>query len=158
MPGTSCTTKPIIAQTGNLAAKKKAYPEHAIASVAPATSSKSLIKLIDPAPRRTDGASLKMKGLNVNNMGRLSLTGPGRASDVSLKEFRQGRRLHGMDGCEANGGILHLSQGRSRMNNGNTAAAFTPQPILGEFEMLDGLQVFVNGAKHTRIFPGFRSR
>jgi type III restriction enzyme len=34
-----------------------------------------------------------MKGLNVNNMGRLSLTGPGRASDVSLKEFREGRRL-----------------------------------------------------------------
>jgi type III restriction enzyme len=36
---------------------------------------------------------VEMKGLNVNNMGRLSLTGPGRASDVSLKEFRQGRRL-----------------------------------------------------------------
>ncbi len=36
---------------------------------------------------------VEMKGLNVNNMGRLSLSGPGRASDVSLKEFRQGRRL-----------------------------------------------------------------
>jgi type III restriction enzyme len=36
---------------------------------------------------------VEMKGLNVNNRGRLSLTGPGRASDVSLKEFRQGRRL-----------------------------------------------------------------
>ena len=36
---------------------------------------------------------VEMKGLNVNNMGRLSLSGPGRASDVSLKEFREGRRL-----------------------------------------------------------------
>jgi type III restriction enzyme len=36
---------------------------------------------------------VEMKGLNVNNMGRLSLSGPGRASDVSLKEFRAGRRL-----------------------------------------------------------------
>ena len=36
---------------------------------------------------------VEMKGLNVNNMGRLSLTGPGRASDVSLKEFREKRRL-----------------------------------------------------------------
>jgi type III restriction enzyme len=36
---------------------------------------------------------VEMKGLNVNNMGRLSLSGPGRASDVSLKEFRQARRL-----------------------------------------------------------------
>lgn len=36
---------------------------------------------------------VEMKGLNVNNMGRLSLSGPGRASDVSLKEFREKRRL-----------------------------------------------------------------
>jgi len=36
---------------------------------------------------------VEMKGLNVNNMGRLSLSGPGRASDVSLKEFRAARRL-----------------------------------------------------------------
>jgi type III restriction enzyme len=36
---------------------------------------------------------VEMKGLNVNNMGRLSLSGPGRASDVSLKEFREARRL-----------------------------------------------------------------
>jgi hypothetical protein len=33
----------------------------------------------------------------------------------------------GMDGCEANGGILHLSPGPSRINNSNTAVAFTSQ-------------------------------
>ena len=34
-----------------------------------------------------------MKGLNVNNVGKQSLSGPGAISDVSLKEFRAKRRL-----------------------------------------------------------------
>ena len=34
-----------------------------------------------------------MKGLNVNNEGRLSLTGPGRTDEVGLQEFRAKRRL-----------------------------------------------------------------
>ena len=36
---------------------------------------------------------LRVKGLNVNNAGKLSLSGPGRVSDVSLTEFRAKRRL-----------------------------------------------------------------
>jgi len=34
-----------------------------------------------------------VKGLSINNMGRLSLTGPGRADQVTLAEFRSKRRL-----------------------------------------------------------------
>ena len=36
---------------------------------------------------------MTVKGLNVNNAGKLSLSGPGRVSDVSLTEFRAKRRL-----------------------------------------------------------------
>jgi type III restriction enzyme len=36
---------------------------------------------------------VEVKGLNVNNQGRLSLSGPGRADDVTLQEFRAKRRL-----------------------------------------------------------------
>jgi type III restriction enzyme len=35
---------------------------------------------------------VEMKGLHVNNKGRLSLSGPGRVDDVTLKEFRAKRR------------------------------------------------------------------
>jgi type III restriction enzyme len=36
---------------------------------------------------------VEVKGLNINNQGRLSLSGPGKATDVTLKEFRAKRRL-----------------------------------------------------------------
>ncbi len=36
---------------------------------------------------------VEMKGLSYNDTGRLSLTGPGRIDEVSLKQFREGRRL-----------------------------------------------------------------
>ncbi len=36
---------------------------------------------------------VEVKGLNVNNQGRLSLSGPGRVDDVTLVEFRAKRRL-----------------------------------------------------------------
>lgn len=36
---------------------------------------------------------VEVKGLNVNNKGRLSLSGPGRVDDVTLAEFRSKRRL-----------------------------------------------------------------
>lgn len=36
---------------------------------------------------------VEMKALNVNNQGRMSLSGPGRIDDVSLKEFRSRRRM-----------------------------------------------------------------
>src|SRR5205807_2615522 len=36
---------------------------------------------------------VEVKGLNVNDQGRLSLSGPGRADDVNLAEFRSKRRL-----------------------------------------------------------------
>jgi type III restriction enzyme len=36
---------------------------------------------------------VEVKGLNVNNQGRLSLSGPGRVDDVTLAEFRAKRRL-----------------------------------------------------------------
>lgn len=36
---------------------------------------------------------VEVKGLNVNNQGRLSLSGPGRIDDVTLAEFRSKRRL-----------------------------------------------------------------
>jgi type III restriction enzyme len=36
---------------------------------------------------------VEMKGLNVNNQGRLSLSGPGRSEDVDLQEFRAKRRV-----------------------------------------------------------------
>jgi type III restriction enzyme len=36
---------------------------------------------------------VEVKGLNVNNRGRLSLSGPGRIDDVTLAEFRARRRL-----------------------------------------------------------------
>jgi type III restriction enzyme len=36
---------------------------------------------------------VEVKGLNVNNQGRLSLSGPGRADDLSLAQFRAQRRL-----------------------------------------------------------------
>ncbi|MGA2705606.1 MAG: type III restriction endonuclease subunit R, partial [Isosphaeraceae bacterium] len=36
---------------------------------------------------------VEMKALSVNNLGRLSLTGPGRADEVTLAEFRSKRRL-----------------------------------------------------------------
>lgn len=36
---------------------------------------------------------VKVKGLNVNNQGRLSLSGPGRAEDVNLQAFRDRHRL-----------------------------------------------------------------
>jgi len=36
---------------------------------------------------------VEVKGLNVNNRGRLSLTGPGRVDEVSLKDFRDRHRI-----------------------------------------------------------------
>jgi type III restriction enzyme len=36
---------------------------------------------------------VEVKGLNINNQGRLSLSGPGRSDDVTLAEFRSKRRL-----------------------------------------------------------------
>ena len=36
---------------------------------------------------------VQMKGLSVTNKGRPSLTGPGKLDDVSLREFREGRRI-----------------------------------------------------------------
>ncbi|CAN5895830.1 DEAD/DEAH box helicase family protein [soil metagenome] len=36
---------------------------------------------------------VEVKGLNINNRGRLSLSGPGRVDDVTLAEFRNKRRL-----------------------------------------------------------------
>jgi type III restriction enzyme len=36
---------------------------------------------------------VEMKGLHVNNKGRLSLSGPGRIDDVTLREFRAKRRM-----------------------------------------------------------------
>jgi type III restriction enzyme len=36
---------------------------------------------------------VEVRGLSVNNQGRMTLTGPGKTSDVSLKEFREKRRL-----------------------------------------------------------------
>ncbi|MGH9362270.1 MAG: restriction endonuclease, partial [Thermoanaerobaculia bacterium] len=36
---------------------------------------------------------VEVKGLNVNNRGRLSLSGPGKIDEVTLREFRQRRRL-----------------------------------------------------------------
>jgi type III restriction enzyme len=36
---------------------------------------------------------VEVKGLNVNNQGRLSLSGPGRVDDVNLHEFRARHRL-----------------------------------------------------------------
>lgn len=36
---------------------------------------------------------VEMKGLHVNNKGRLSLSGPGRIDDVTLNEFREKRRM-----------------------------------------------------------------
>ena len=38
-------------------------------------------------------SEVEVKGLNINNEGRLSLTGPGRLDDVSLDSFRNGKRL-----------------------------------------------------------------
>ena len=46
--------------------------------------------IIDPAHIPPE---VEVKGLSVNNRGRLSLTGPGRADQVTLAEFRSKRRL-----------------------------------------------------------------
>jgi hypothetical protein len=36
---------------------------------------------------------LEVKGLSMNNVGRLSLSGPGRTGELSLVEFRSKRRM-----------------------------------------------------------------
>jgi hypothetical protein len=59
-----------------------------------------LIRLFDPLKQFLRDRALRggrippeieMKALSYNNKGRLSLTGPGRIDEVSLKQFREAR-------------------------------------------------------------------